>query len=105
MVRVAERRRARNRPIRSALKTYVKKARVAIEGTTEDAADTVKAAIRALDKAVNKGIIHRNNAARRKSRLMKHLNGTNAGATASTTIRATTKATTKATTRRTTKKR
>jgi small subunit ribosomal protein S20 len=100
MVRVAERRRARNRPIRSALKTYVKKARVAIEGTPDDAADAVKAAIRALDKAVNKGIIHRNNAARRKSRLMKHLNG---AATRATTPTATA---TRTPTRRTaTKKR
>ena len=40
----------------------------------EATADTVRTAIRALDKAVNKGIIHRNNAARRKSRLIKKLN-------------------------------
>ncbi len=43
------------------------------EGTTEDARTATLAAIRALDKAAEKGIIHKNNAARRKSRLMRHL--------------------------------
>ena len=74
MVRVAERRRLRNRPIRSSVKTFVRKAEHAIVGSGEAAASEVVAAIRALDKAVNKGVIHRNNAARRKSRLMKKLN-------------------------------
>ena len=73
MVRVAERRRLRNRPIRSATRTYVRKAERAI-AESDDAAVAVVTAIRALDKAVNKGVIHRNNAARRKSRLMKKLN-------------------------------
>ena len=43
-------------------------------GYTGSRYSEVVAAIRALDKAVNKGVIHRNNAARRKSRLMKKLN-------------------------------
>jgi small subunit ribosomal protein S20 len=74
MVRVAERRRLRNRPIRSSVKTFVRKAEHAIVGSGDEAVSAVVAAIRALDKAVNKGVIHRNNAARRKSRLMKKLN-------------------------------
>jgi small subunit ribosomal protein S20 len=74
-IRVAERKHARNRPVRSALKTYVGKARRAIDtGNTETSAATVVTAISALDKAAAKGIIHPNNAARRKSRLMARLN-------------------------------
>jgi small subunit ribosomal protein S20 len=53
----------------------VKKARLSIQdGNQEDAALATRRAISALDKAAEKGIIHKNNAARRKSRLMKHLN-------------------------------
>jgi small subunit ribosomal protein S20 len=74
-IRVAERKHARNRPVRSALKTYVGKARRAIDtGNTETSAAAVVTAISALDKAAAKGIIHPNNAARRKSRLMARLN-------------------------------
>jgi small subunit ribosomal protein S20 len=74
-IRVAERKHARNRPVRSALKTYVGKARRAIDtGDTATSAAAVVTAISALDKAAAKGIIHPNNAARRKSRLMARLN-------------------------------
>jgi small subunit ribosomal protein S20 len=74
MVRVAERRRLRNKSIRSSVRTYVRKAERAVVGHEDAAPDTVREAIRALDRAVTKGILHRNNAARRKSRLMKKLN-------------------------------
>jgi len=68
-------RRARNRTVRSTTRTYVKKARVAIEdGETQESLVAVRDAISALDRAVSKGIIHRNNAARRKSRLALLLN-------------------------------
>ena len=74
-IRVSERKRLRNRPIRSSLKTFVGKARRAIDtGSTETSAAAVVTAISALDKAAAKGIIHPNNAARRKSRLMARLN-------------------------------
>lgn len=74
-IRVAERRRARNQPYRSAAKTYVRKAREAIAGGDElNSAEAVKAAISMLDRVANKGIIHKNNAARRKSRLMTRYN-------------------------------
>ena len=74
-IRVAEFKRQRNRPVRSSLKTFVGKARRLIDsGQVEDGARAVVTAISALDKAASKGIIHRNNAARRKSRLMARLN-------------------------------
>jgi small subunit ribosomal protein S20 len=74
-IRVSQRRRQRNKPIRSRAKTEVKKARLLIAAGDLDTAQTqVQAAIRALDRAASKGVIHRNNAARRKSRLMKQLN-------------------------------
>ena len=70
-----EKRRLRNRIYAGRARSYVKKARLAIqEGEQENAADATRQAISALDKAAEKGILHKNNAARRKSRLMKHLN-------------------------------
>ncbi|MDI3341506.1 MAG: 30S ribosomal protein S20 [Sphaerobacter sp.] len=74
-VRVAERRRLRNRIFRSAARTYIRKAERFINaGDAEAAAAAVGDAISTLDKAAIKGIIHPNNAARRKSRLMKKFN-------------------------------
>ena len=73
-IRSSERKRVRNRVLRSKARTEVKKARAFIQ--TSDAADARQAtleAIRTLDKAASKGILHANNAARRKSRLMKRL--------------------------------
>ncbi len=67
-----ERRRLRNRFFRGAARRAVKEARLALESGKEPGAAVV-AAIRALDKAAEKGVIHRRNAARRKSRLMKRL--------------------------------
>jgi len=65
----------RNQIVRSTARTYVKKARRLIaEGNLEEAQRVVRQALSALDKAAQKGVIHRNNAARRKSRLMKLLN-------------------------------
>ncbi len=65
-----EKRRLRNRNVRGAARTAVKNARGAMTSGEETQA-TVKAAIRVLDKAAGKGVIHPKNAARRKSRLMK----------------------------------
>jgi small subunit ribosomal protein S20 len=74
-IRSSERKRLRNKPIRTALKTYVKSANTMIASSdTDTSADAVVRAISALDKAANKGIIHPNQAARRKSRLMKRFN-------------------------------
>lgn len=75
MIRVAQRKRARNRPVRSAVKTFISRAEKIIGRQDQAAAGAaVIQAISALDKAAEKGIIHPNNAARRKSRLMKKLN-------------------------------
>ena len=74
MIRAAERRRVRNRSIRSAVRTYIRKAERGITAATEDTNALVVQAISKLDKAASKGILHPRNAARRKSRLMKKLN-------------------------------
>jgi len=67
--------RLRNRVYRGSARTYVRKAQTAINGkNTELAQEEVQKAIRALDKAAQKGVIHKNNAARRKSRLMARFN-------------------------------
>ena len=74
-LRSAERRRLHNRVFRGQARTAVKKARgLMAAGNLEEAREAVQAASRALDKAAAKGIIHKNNAARRKSRLMQQLN-------------------------------
>ena len=66
--------RERNRVFRGSARSYVKKARLAIEAGEVDAArEATLAAATALDKAAQKGVIHKNNAARRKGRLMKQL--------------------------------
>lgn len=73
-MRSSERRRVRNRIIRTRTRTFVKKARVAItdEAAAPETEEALRQAISALDRAVTKGVIHRNNAARRKARLMHH---------------------------------
>ncbi len=66
--------RLRNRVYRGTARTFVKKAQAAIKADDkEQAAVEVKKAIKALDKAAQKGVIHKNNAARRKSRLINKL--------------------------------
>jgi small subunit ribosomal protein S20 len=66
-----EKRRIRNKGVRSELKTRVKAAQTSIAAGTDAAADDVRIAQKRLDKAGAKGVIHRNAAARRASRLMK----------------------------------
>ncbi|HEX9029618.1 MAG TPA: 30S ribosomal protein S20 [Anaerolineales bacterium] len=69
-----EKRRVRNRVVRGRARTFVKKALTGIEeGNLEEARQATQVAISALDKAAQKGVIHKNNAARRKSRLMHRL--------------------------------
>lgn len=74
-IRSSERKRQINQVYRSRAKTYVKRSRALIAaGELEEAEIMVRKAAGALDKAAQKGILHENNAARRKSRLMRHLN-------------------------------
>ena len=76
---LARRKRLRNKPIRSLPKTNITKAEKLIGANDAQAAEiAVVAAVSSLDKAARKGIIHPNNAARRKSRLAKKLNSINA---------------------------
>ena len=68
-----EKRRLRNRALRSAIRSAVKTARAAVAGKAPKAAEDVHAAIRELDRAVSRGVIHRNTAARKKSSLARSL--------------------------------
>lgn len=63
-----------NKAINSALKTDIKKANIAIEANAENKAEAVRVALRAIDKATAKGILHKNTAARKKSSLARKLN-------------------------------
>jgi small subunit ribosomal protein S20 len=72
-MRQEQKRRLHNRSVKSLVKTQITKARQAV-ATDVEAEAAVRAAVSELDRAAKKGVIHRNNAARRKSRLMKQLN-------------------------------
>jgi small subunit ribosomal protein S20 len=75
-MRIEEERRAHNAAVKSTARTFVTKARNAIarDVSAPETEEAIRAAISNLDRAVRKGVIHRNNAARRKSRLMARLN-------------------------------
>jgi small subunit ribosomal protein S20 len=73
-IRSNQRKRVYNKITRTTVRTQLRTARESIEGANvEEARAAAKLAISALDKAANKGVIHKKNAARRKSRLMKKL--------------------------------
>jgi small subunit ribosomal protein S20 len=70
-----DKKRVANRIYRGEARTFITKARKSIgAGAADESKEAVVVAISALDKAASKGVIHKNNAARRKSRLMKQLN-------------------------------
>jgi small subunit ribosomal protein S20 len=73
-----EKKRLRNRVVRGSTRTFIAKAHKSLTEGKDESAEAVKLAISSLDKAAIKGVIHKNNAARRKSRLMKRLNATQA---------------------------
>jgi len=64
----------RNKAVRSELRTRTKSALSAATSGAEDASERLRAAVRRIDKAAAQGVIHPNQAARRKSRLMRHVN-------------------------------
>ena len=69
-----KKRRLRNRVYRGQARTFVRDARASlVEDNLDEAREATYKAVKALDKAAEKGVIHKNNAARRKSRLMKQL--------------------------------
>ena len=73
-IRTNEKRRVRNRAVRSRVRSLLKTARAAATTPGDDARAAVLQAIRTLDKAVTKGVVHRNTAARKKSALARSLN-------------------------------
>ena len=79
-MRSDERKRVRNLKVRSRVKTFVKKAEQSIGVNDATTVEAIRQACSELDKAASKGVIHKNNAARRKSRLMAKLNKATAAA-------------------------
>jgi len=75
---INRRNRLRNQSVKSRLKTLRTKAMAAITADAAAGENAVKAALKAFDSAATKGVIHKNTAARRKSRLMKRLNAASA---------------------------
>ena len=74
-LRVSNRRRAYNKPVRSSIKTFTAKVADAVAAKDPEVSRTAAAeAVSMIDRAASKGVIHPNQAARRKSRLMKKLN-------------------------------
>lgn len=76
-VLIAEANNMRNKSYTSALRTAIKKADAALDSNADNKAECVKVAVKKLDQAVTKGILHKNNAARKKSALVVRLNKTN----------------------------
>ncbi len=75
-VRQNEKRRAVNRSRRSTLRTQIKKLRSAIAGSDQNQTqELLNPTVSVIDKAVNKGVLHKNTAARYKSRLTAHVSG------------------------------
>ena len=68
-----ERRRLRNKSVRSEMRTRTKRVISAFEGDAEDAGEALRLAVKRIDKAAAQGVIHRNQAANRKSRLMRRI--------------------------------
>ncbi len=76
-VKVIATKTAQNKAAKSALKTTIKKANTAIENNAADKSEAVKVAIKKIDQAAAKGLLHKNKAARNKSALVKKLNAAN----------------------------
>lgn len=73
-VKKSRERRLRNVSAKSALKTYTKKTKHAIETAADDMQELLTKTVSLIDRTAQRGIIHKNAAARRKSRLMKKAN-------------------------------
>ena len=72
-IKTNEKSRVINKAVRSEIKTRIKSAVDSASNGSDDAETNLRTAIKKLDKAASKGIIHKNQAARRKSRLMKQI--------------------------------
>lgn len=73
-VKVIATKTAQNKAYNSALKTVIKKANAAVESNSVEKAEAVRAAVKKIDQASAKGILHKNTAARKKSALVRKLN-------------------------------
>ena len=73
-VKVTQAKTLQNKMVKSALKTVIKSAEIALEQNTENKAELVNTAIKKIDMAVTKGILHKNCAARKKSSLARKFN-------------------------------
>jgi small subunit ribosomal protein S20 len=73
-----EKARERNKSVRSEVRTRTKRAEAAIAAAGDDAAEVTREAVKRIDEAAAKGVMHKNTAARRKSRLMRKLNAASA---------------------------
>jgi small subunit ribosomal protein S20 len=81
-LRISRIRAERNQSVRSAIKTFMKKTRAAITAGEEQAATFMQETASLVDKAAKRGIIHKNAAARRKSRLARRMNAAKEAAAA-----------------------
>lgn len=72
-IKTTEKKTLQNKSKKTALKTTLKKFDVALKENAENTAELLQATVRSLDKAASKGIIHKNTAARKKSRLVARL--------------------------------
>lgn len=72
-IKQTEKRTLQNKSVKTALKTTLKKFEIGVGEKAENSADLYQAAVKSLDKAASKGIIHKNTAARKKSRLAARL--------------------------------
>ena len=73
-VKVTEKKTEANKIQKSAIRTVIKKAKLALENSAPDAEAVVKTAVVRIDKAASKGFMHKNTAARKKSKMTKALN-------------------------------
>ena len=74
-IKINERNRQRNIAYRSKMRTYIKQALQAVEAKQDNASEVVAKALRVIDKTAAKGVIKKQTAARRKSRLARFANG------------------------------
>jgi len=74
-----EKRRLRNKAVRSEVRTRTKTALASAANGSEDAAEMLRLAVKRIDKAASRGVIHKNQAANRKSRLMRRVAALQAG--------------------------
>ena len=96
-VEVSKKKTLQNKVVKTNLKTVLKKANAAIENNAPEKDETVKLAVKKIDKAVTKGVLHKNTASRRKSQIVKSLNASGQSEKVPTkTAKAPAKTTTKA---------